>query len=69
MRAWCYEKVGPAADVLVKVDVPTPEPGPGEVRVRIAWSGVNPSDVKSRGGLRSRTLPWNRPGAGVRTNS
>jgi len=60
MKAWYYERVGPAADVLVKAELPTPEPGPGEVRVRIDWSGVNPSDVKSRGGLRSRTLPFPR---------
>jgi len=60
MKAWYYERVGPAADVLVKAELPTPEPGPGEVRVRIEWSGVNPSDVKSRGGLRSRTLPFPR---------
>jgi NADPH2:quinone reductase len=60
MKAWYYERVGPAAEVLQHADLPTPEPGPGEVRVRIAWSGVNPSDVKSRGGLRSRTLPFPR---------
>lgn len=60
MKAWFYERVGAAADVLQNADLPTPEPGPGEVRVRIHWSGVNPSDVKSRGGLRSRTLPFPR---------
>ena len=60
MKAWYYERVGLASDVLVRQDLPTPEPGPGEVRVRIEWSGVNPSDVKSRGGLRSRTLPFAR---------
>ena len=37
-----------------------PEPGPGEVRVRLRWSGVNPSDVKSRGGLRSAAMPFPR---------
>jgi NADPH2:quinone reductase len=60
MKAWYYERVGLASDVLVRQDLATPEPGPGEVRVRIEWSGVNPSDVKSRGGLRSRTLPFAR---------
>jgi len=60
MRAWSYEKVGAAADVLERAEWPVPQPGPGEVRVRIEWSGVNPSDVKSRGGLRSRTLPFPR---------
>ena len=52
MKAWHYDKLGPAAEVLTCSDLPTPEPGPGEVRVRVAWSGVNPSDVKSRGGAR-----------------
>lgn len=57
MKAWSYEKTGPAADVLRLTELPTPEPGPGEVRVRIEWSGVNPSDVKSRGGLRPMPFP------------
>jgi NADPH2:quinone reductase len=35
----------------------TPEPGPGEVRVKIAFSGVNPSDVKARAGSRKITVP------------
>jgi NADPH2:quinone reductase len=48
MRAAVYSAFGPAADVLSVVDLPMPEPGPGEVRVRLAASGVNPSDVKSR---------------------
>lgn len=48
MRAAVYSTFGPAADVLSVVDLPTQEPGPGEVRVRLATSGVNPSDVKSR---------------------
>ena len=60
MIAWTYERVGPAAEVLSKADLPAPEPGPGEVRVRIEWSGVNPSDVKSRGGRRGPTLPFPR---------
>jgi NADPH2:quinone reductase len=51
MRAAYYEKNGTARDVLQLVDVETPKPGPGEVRVRLATSGVNPSDVKSRMGL------------------
>ena len=58
MKAWHYDRTGPAAEVLTCSDLPTPEPGPGEVRVRIAWSGVNPSDVKSRGG--ARPMPFAR---------
>ena len=50
MRAAYYEKNGAAREVLRIAEVETPEPGPGEVRVRLAASGVNPSDVKSRAG-------------------
>lgn len=60
MRAAIYEQVGPAADVLQLTELPDPQPAPGELRVRLQWSGVNPSDVKSRGGLRSRELPFPR---------
>ncbi len=60
MKAWSYERVGPAAEVLQLADLAIPEPAPGELRVRVQWSGVNPSDVKSRAGLRSRTLPFPR---------
>jgi NADPH2:quinone reductase len=70
MRAVIYEQTGPARDVLRIVEVPTPEPGAGEVRVKLATSGVNPSDVKSRAGLRTKTLAFPRitphsDGAGV----
>lgn len=70
MRAAFYERTGPARDVLRVEDMPTPEAGPGEVRVRLSCSGVNPSDVKSRAGLRSTALPFARivphsDGAGV----
>jgi NADPH:quinone reductase len=50
MRAAWYEKNGAAAEVLHVGEAETPRPGPGEVRVRLATSGVNPSDVKSRAG-------------------
>jgi len=70
MRAAVYSKTGPAKEVLSIVDLPRPEPGQGEVRVRIAWSGVNPSDTKSRAGTRSPVLPFaqispHSDGAGV----
>ncbi len=54
MRAAIYTSRGPAAEVLKIVDKTVPEPGPGEVRVRVAFSGVNPSDVKSRSGVAAR---------------
>jgi len=56
MRAVFYEANGPARDVLRVEDVETPNPGAGEVRVRLRSSGVNPSDVKSRG-LRKLAFP------------
>jgi NADPH:quinone reductase len=58
MHAIAYTQTGAAADVLKPVDLPKPEPKPGEVRVRLRWSGVNPSDVKSRAGLRTKTLAF-----------
>ncbi len=70
MRAAVYERIGPAGEVLSIVDLPLPVAGPGEVRVKLGWSGVNPSDVKTRSGFRSKTLPFPRivphsDGAGV----
>src|SRR5262249_14807317 len=59
MRAAYYEANGAARDVLRVGDVDTPAPGAGEVRIRIAASGVNPSDVKSREG-RTRKIAFPR---------
>ena len=47
MRAIVYTENGDP-DVLQLVERPAPDPGPGEVRVRLAFSGVNPTDWKSR---------------------
>ena len=48
----------------------TPDAGPGEVRVKLAYSGLNPSDVKRRQGFRGQQLGYPRivphsDGAGV----
>ncbi|KEF08946.1 hypothetical protein ADK47_00595 [Streptomyces rimosus subsp. rimosus] len=48
MRAAWYEKRGPARKVFRVGELPTPEPGPGELRIRLAFSGINPGDVKKR---------------------
>ena len=69
MRAAYYEKNGPVREVLRLGDVETPLPGAGEVRVKLATSGVNTSDVKSREG-RTRKIAFPRviphsDGAGV----
>lgn len=60
MRAAAYTRTGPASEVLEIIELDRPEPGPGEVRVRVAWSGVNPSDVKARAGTRSKVMPFPR---------
>lgn len=52
MKAITYRRFGPPQDVLTIEDVETPPPGPGEVTVDLAFSGVNPSDVKARAGSR-----------------
>ena len=53
MRAMTYERTGAARTVLELRELPRPEPGPGEVLVRVAVSGVNPSDAKTRAGARA----------------
>lgn len=66
MRAVVYERAG-GPEVLQLVEREVPAPGPGEVRLRVAFSGVNPTDWKSR----STTEPvagWQVPdqdGSGV----
>ena len=70
MKAAFYEKQGLASEVLQVAEVATPEPAAGEVRVRLHTSGVNPSDVKSRGPQAVRPMPGPRviphsDGAGI----
>ncbi len=54
MKAAWYDDLGPARDVMQIGNWPDPVAGPGEVLVRLRASGVNPSDVKSRGGAFGR---------------
>jgi len=69
MQAAFYERNGTAREVLRTGEAETPRAGPGEVRVKLAASGVNPSDVKSRqGSTRKIAFPRVIPhsdGAGV----
>ena len=69
MQAAYYERNGLAREVLRIGEIQTPSAGPGEVRVKLAASGVNPSDVKSRqGSTRKIAFPRVIPhsdGAGV----
>ncbi len=51
MRAIVYRQSG-ETDVLQLVERPEPVPSAGEVLIRIAVSGVNPTDWKSRRGAR-----------------
>jgi NADPH:quinone reductase len=60
MKAAWYEKQGAARDVLVVGDMEEPQPRAGEVRIRIAFSGVNPGDVKKREDAFSVGMPYPR---------
>jgi NADPH:quinone reductase len=69
VKAASYDRYGPAAEVLEVRDVERPAPGPGEVLVKVALSGVNPTDWKSRGGSTPRPIDGfqipHHDGAGV----
>jgi NADPH:quinone reductase len=58
MKAVWYDRTG-GPEVLTYGDLPTPSPAPGEVLVRLACSGVNPSDWKTRSGT-SRPMAFPR---------
>jgi NADPH2:quinone reductase len=70
MLAARYDTSGPDKGAISIVEMDVPEPGAGEVLVRVAVSGVNPTDWKSRtgGGLTTGGMEWvvpNQDGAGV----
>src|SRR6266550_4362408 len=48
MNAAWYERQGAAGDVLVLGEMEDAQPRAGEVRIRVAFSGVNPGDIKKR---------------------
>ena len=52
VRAVAYRRFGPAKDVLELGEYPETSPADGEVRVALAYSAVNPSDVKRRASAR-----------------
>src|SRR5215472_4438596 len=60
MKAVWYEKQGAARDVLVLGNMDDPRPGAGEVRIRVAFSGVNPGDVKKRQDAFGVGMPYPR---------
>lgn len=57
MQSISYDRFGDAADVLTSQTIDTPAPAAGEVTVRMAFSGVNPSDTKSRAGASGAAKP------------
>ena len=70
MKAAWYKKQGPAPEVIEVGDMPSATLGAGEVRVRLAYSGLNPSDVKRRRGHNGQPHAFpviipNSDGAGV----
>lgn len=70
MRSIVYSHTGDPS-VLRLVERELPEPAPGEVRLRVAVSGVNPTDWKSRrGSAPGESMPFaevvpNQDGAGT----
>lgn len=54
MKAAWYEKPGLASEVLHIGEMPIPEIRSDEVLIRVYTSGINPSDVKKRRGIREK---------------
>jgi NADPH:quinone reductase len=48
MKAAWYERQGAAGALLVLGEMEDAQPRAGEVRIRVAFSGVNPGDIKKR---------------------
>jgi NADPH2:quinone reductase len=60
MKAAWYEKQGVAHDVLTVGEMDEPQPLAGEVRIRVAFSGINPGDVKKRQNAFGYGMPYPR---------
>ncbi len=60
MKAAWYEKQGAAPDVLIVGEMNEPQPLAGEVRIRVAFSGINPGDVKKRQDAFGIGMPYPR---------
>jgi NADPH2:quinone reductase len=70
MKAALYEKTGPANEVLSIAEINQPAVTFGHVRVKVFASGINPSDIKQRGGWGGLTMRFphvipHNDGAGV----
>jgi NADPH2:quinone reductase len=57
LRTISYSALGDASDVLQFSEIATPSPAENEVLVELRFSGVNPSDVKSRKGRPGMSKP------------
>src|SRR6266853_4191696 len=60
MRAAWYEKQGAARDALIVGEMNERQPLAGEVRIRVAFSDVNPGDVKKRQNAFGVGVPYPR---------
>src|SRR6201993_2189392 len=60
MKAAWYEKQGAASEGLTIGEMDDPQPLAGEVRIRVAFSGVNPGDVKKREDAFGVGMPYPR---------
>jgi NADPH2:quinone reductase len=60
MKAAWYERQGDARDVLKVGQMDEPQPLAGEARIRIAFSGINPGDVKKRQDAFGLGMPYPR---------
>lgn len=58
MKALVYRRNGAAQDVLEMTELDVQQPRAGQVRVRVAYSGVNPSDVKARADVAGTGMPY-----------
>ncbi len=67
MKAAIYRSKGAARQVLEVVERQDPQPVGSEIRVKVAFSGVNPSDVKTRAraGMEFPEIIPHSDGAGV----
>jgi NADPH2:quinone reductase len=59
-RCAYYERCGPAREVLALGEMPVRAPAAGEVLVRLRFSGINPTDIKNRGGAPGRGMAFDR---------
>ncbi|OCI90873.1 alcohol dehydrogenase [Agrobacterium sp. 13-626] len=59
MKAAFYDKQG-GPEVLTIGELPDPEPGQGQVRVKVAISGLNPTDLKTRSGFAGAPMPFSK---------